>query len=95
MTFRKPSPELCQQLEETMENYDAVKRKMFGSPCFFVNRNMYCGVHQESIFIRLSEEDRIKVLEEFDEAAVFEPMEGRKMREYISLPPAVYDDEET
>ena len=95
MKFKKPSPELCQHLDEVMGSFDVQKRKMFGSPVYFVNRNMFCGVHQDAIFMRLSEGDREKLLEEFDEAQIFEPMEGRKMKEYIAVPEAVYDDPET
>lgn len=95
MEFKKPSPELCEHLDETMESFDTQKRTMFGSPVYFVNRNMFCGVHQDAIFMRLPEEDRETLLEEFDEAQVFEPMEGRKMKEYVAVPEAVYDDPET
>jgi len=95
MKFRNPLPELIEHLDETMGSYDAQKRKMFGCPVYFVNRNMFCGVHQDSIFMRLSEEDRKKIQEEFDEAQIFEPMEGRKMKEYMAVPEAVYDDPET
>jgi len=93
MKFRKPSPELSEQLGQAMMDFAVEKRKMFGCPAFFVNRNMFCGVFADSIFLRLSEEDRERVQEEFDEVSVFEPMEGRKMREYMALPAAVYDDE--
>jgi len=95
MKFKKPAPELCVHLDETMESFNTQKRKMFGSPVYFVNRNMFCGVHQDAIFMRLSKEDREALLEEFDEAQIFEPMEGRKMKEYVAVPEAVYDDPET
>ncbi len=77
-----------------MENFEVQERKMFGCPCFFVARNMFCGVFADTIFVRLSEEDRAALRSECDEAAQFEPMEGRPMREYMCLPAAVYDDEE-
>jgi TfoX/Sxy family transcriptional regulator of competence genes len=31
---------------------------MFGYPCAFVNRNMFAGVHQDSVFVRLGGEGR-------------------------------------
>ena len=64
------------------------RRKMFGCPCAFVNDQMFAGLHQESLILRLSEEDRQKLLE-MEGAMPFEPMAGRPMREYVVAPPAI------
>ncbi len=63
-------------------------RKMFGYPCAFFRGQMFAGLHQESMILRLSEEDRARFLA-LDGAAQFEPMAGRPMREYIVIPPAM------
>jgi len=49
------------------------------------------GVHQDDIFIRLSDRDRTEFLEP-DEARQFEPMPGRPMKEYVILPPVLLED---
>ena len=73
-------------LEDVLKPFDCEKRKMFGCPVYFVNNNMFAGVHGDTIMLRFSEDDRTELLETCDEAAPFEPMEGRIMKEYISLP---------
>jgi TfoX/Sxy family transcriptional regulator of competence genes len=70
----------------------AEKRKMFGYPCAFVNGQMFAGLFQSSMFIRLSTEDRAKLLE-LDGARKFEPMPGRPMREYIVIPESMLNEE--
>jgi TfoX/Sxy family transcriptional regulator of competence genes len=67
---------------------------MFGCPAYFVNNNMFTGAFQDSIFLRLSEEDRNKLSESYDEAEPFEPMQGRVMREYMVVPETIYNDSE-
>ena len=69
------------------------KRQMFGYPCAFVNGNMFTGLHQEALIVRLGEDDRKQLLDEAG-ARQFEPMPGRPMREYVALPEAVLDDRE-
>jgi len=86
MAWKKASAELIKLLEQSMVNYRCDRKAMFGSPTFFVNNNMFAGVHQDTIIIRLSEQDRQEIQSSYDEAAPFEPMEGRIMKEYIALP---------
>jgi len=69
------------------------RRKMFGCPCAFVHGQMFLGLFQESLFLRLSEGDRAELLSH-DEAAVFEPMPGRPMREYVTVPEGLLPDHE-
>ncbi len=88
-TWRK-SPE---QLVETFlaalpEDPRVERRKMFGYPCAFVNGNMFTGLHQENLIIRLGEEDR-RTLVEKEGAHIFSPFPGRLMKEYVSLPEAL------
>lgn len=58
MAWRKPSEELSIILVEALAGFDVPPRKMFGSPVYFVNDNMFVGVHQDSIMLRLRAEDR-------------------------------------
>ena len=61
---------------------------------YFANDNMFAGVFENDIFIRLSEQDRIKIISENDEIMTFEPVKGRVMKEYVVLPESLYNDPE-
>ncbi len=93
MKWEKASPELGKILAEAVIYLDAEKKIMFGSPVYTVNHNMFAGVHSTNIFLRLSETDRKKIKSEYDEAIPFEPLPGRIMKEYINIPPSLYEDD--
>jgi len=79
-------------LTTLLEPYNCTGRNMFGSLTYFVNNNMLTGVHEDVIFLRLSEEDREKIKKEFPSVTQFEPLEGKKMREYLVLDEEIYRD---
>lgn len=84
--WRPSPPELVALFEKVILSLpDAQSRKMFGYPCAFVNGNMFAGLHQENMLLRLSEEDR-NLLLSIKGAAPFEPMPGRAMKEYVTVP---------
>lgn len=64
------------------------RRQMFGYPCAFVSGNLFTGLHQDAMILRLSDVDRSEFLE-LEGAAIFEPMPGRPMREYVVVPPRI------
>jgi len=64
---------------------------MFGYPCSFVNGNLWIGLHEENLLLRLDDENRSALLE-LPEARPFEPLPGRVMREYVVVPPALLED---
>lgn len=68
---------------------ESEKRKMFGCPCWFLNGNMLAGTFQEDIFLRLGEADREDLLER-RLAKNFAPMNGRVMKEYVTIEKSVY-----
>lgn len=61
------------------------RRKLFGNPCGFVNGNLFTGVHEEQWIVRLSEPQREQLLG-MAGAAIFEPMKGRPMVEFVRVP---------
>jgi len=81
--WKEPNPELVDLLSMELQGLDCEFRKMFGSPAYFVNNNMFMGVHGEHIFMRLSQKDRETILEERDDVSPFVPREGRTMKEYV------------
>ena len=66
-------------------------RKMFGYSAAFVNGNMFAGLHEVGLVMRLPEKERAKFLG-LDGARQFEPMPGRVMREYVVAPDALADE---
>jgi TfoX/Sxy family transcriptional regulator of competence genes len=88
----KPNEDLMDLLATLVEPYNCTSKKMFGTLTYFINNNMMTGVHEDIIFLRLSEEDREKIKTEFPSVVQFEPLEGRKMREYIVLDEEIYRD---
>jgi len=87
MTWRKPSEDLVALLDEVVPQGEAAVefKPMFGGPCYWCGGNMFAAVHQESIIVRLGEQDRAELLA-VPGAHLFEPMEGRPMREYVVFP---------
>jgi TfoX/Sxy family transcriptional regulator of competence genes len=95
MEWKKVTPELKALLETSMSSFDCEKRAMFGAPTFFKNGNMFAGIHGDTIIIRLSEKDRREIVSKYKDASPFEPMKGRFMKEYISLPASIYNNKNT
>lgn len=60
-------------------------RPMFGNLAAFVNGNMFTGLFGEDLFVRLQDADRDRLIEQG--GADFEPMPGRAMKGYVTLPP--------
>jgi TfoX/Sxy family transcriptional regulator of competence genes len=68
-----------------------VRRKMFGWPAAFVGGWMFASLHRESIVVRLPEDDLAELLL-LPGAARFEPMPGRAMKGYGTLPRDLHED---
>ena len=85
MAWESASMDQSLVLEAALSHLDCQKRMMFGGPAYFVNGNMFSGVHGRSILLRLDEADREAIAAAHDQVGPFEPM-GRPMREYVALP---------
>jgi TfoX/Sxy family transcriptional regulator of competence genes len=92
--WRKPDEELVRLLDETIGGLESDApvdfRPMFGCPAYFTGGNLFAGVWQETVMLRLGEDDRAQVAAAGGRP--FEPMPGRKMKEYVALPPAMVAD---
>lgn len=67
-------------------------RPMFGNVAAFLNGHMFAGVLGDTVFVRLEAVDREEFLRGSG-SATFEPVKGRPMREYVTLPAAWGRDE--
>jgi TfoX/Sxy family transcriptional regulator of competence genes len=92
--WARPDENLVKLLDETVAGipFDGPVdyRPMFGCPAYFTGGNLFAGVWQETMMLRLSEEDRAEV--KAAGGVPFEPMPGRAMKEYVALPPAMVAD---
>ena len=89
--WRKPDEDLVRRLDETVAAIEfdlpVDYRPMFGCPAYFTGGNLFAGVWQETLMLRLSEDDRAAVTAAG--GGPFEPMPGRPMKEYVALPPSM------
>ena len=84
--FEKSSPELIARFDATAERFpEAERRKMFGYPALFVGGNLVTGLFAQRWMIRLPDDDRAELLA-LPGATPFEPMPGRSMKGYATLP---------
>ena len=91
--FRKSPPGLIARFDELAQLAGDTDRKlMFGYPVCVLRGNLFMGLHEDSLILRLAEADRAEFLGRYD-ARLFEPMPGRPMKEYIVVPPALVDDD--
>src|SRR5262245_20245670 len=86
MAWKKSSERLVTTFDAALPRDPRIERRtMFGFPCAFVNRNMFAGLHEERLFVRLDRLGRERLIS-VHEARPFEPMAGRVMREYVVVP---------
>jgi hypothetical protein len=91
--FAKSPPELIARFDELAPLAgDADRKMMFGYPVCVLRGNMFMGLHEDSMILRLGEADRAEFLGRYG-TGLFEPMPGRPMKEYVVVPPSLaYDD---
>ena len=60
-TFRKSPPELVARFDELASLAGTADRKqMFGYPTCVLHGNMFMGLHEDSLILRLAEPDRVE-----------------------------------
>ena len=93
MKLRKSPEALVATFDDVMPGPPATKRKMFGFPAGFVNGNMFMGLSEDSMILRLPPELREELIQRHG-AKHFAPMAGRMMKEYVALPESLIRDRE-
>lgn len=82
MPMPKPTAAALDTLEQALpDDARVVQKKMFGMPALFVNGNMFGGLFDDGITLRLPDA-RLAELRTIDGVSDFEPMEGRPWKEY-------------
>ena len=91
MKLRKSPQELVATFDEVMPGPPATMRKMFGFPAGFVNGNMFMGLFEDSMILRLAPESRDELIR-LHAGKPFAPMAGRVMKEYVVVPDLILRD---
>jgi TfoX/Sxy family transcriptional regulator of competence genes len=85
VVWRKSPPELVEAFLEALPCSPQVERRqLFGYPAAFVNGNMFAGLHQDDVLVRLSDAQQEMLLR--DGGSRWEPTPGRVMKDYLLLP---------
>jgi len=93
MKWMKAPEELKSLLDKAMSGIDCERRPMFGYPAYFINRNMFAGLFGAAVYFRLSAEQVTSLRKKYPSISVLEPMPGRPMKDYWSVPEALFRDE--
>jgi TfoX N-terminal domain len=90
MAWQKSKPELVARFDAALPDDPRVeRRKMFGYPAGFVNGNLFAGLHEQNVVVRLPGGLPAR-LRELADAAVFDPMgTGKGMKDWWVVPPAI------
>jgi hypothetical protein len=91
-SFAKSPPELQAAFAAALDRFpDSERRQMFGYPAAFVNGNLWTSLHLGNWVVRLPDAARTELLA-IPGATNFEPVPGRAMTGFATLPPSIRDD---
>jgi TfoX/Sxy family transcriptional regulator of competence genes len=93
MKWVKAPEALKAHIESLMQGVDCEKRPMFGYPAYFISKNMFAGLFQDKVFLRLSPEQVSNLRRVYPSLSALEPMPGRPMKDYFVIPESLYRDE--
>ena len=91
--WHKAPDDLVKRFSNALTSFPETERKkMFGYPAAFTNTQMFAGLFEDFMVLRLPVEE----LAEFKRqgARSFEPMEGRAMREYAVVPQDILENDD-
>jgi len=88
-TSGESPPELMARFDELAALATGAEcREVFGYPSCVRHGNMFMGLYEDSLILRLAEPDKAEFLSRYG-GQLFEPLPGRPMKEYVVVPPAV------
>jgi hypothetical protein len=91
-SFSKSPPALVERFRSVLGAYpDARQKPMFGFPAAFVGGNMATSLFRDQWVVRLPDGE-IEAARAAG-ASAFEPMPGRPMKGFVTIPPSDVDDD--
>jgi len=82
--WKRSPPELIELFAELNGPFECERKKMFGYPVCYVNGNMFCGLYEDRIILRLSSKEKEKALSDKELFGPFESM-GKIMKQYVTI----------
>lgn len=93
MAWQKSPPELIARFEAFLpDRFEVERRKMFGNHSAFANGNMFAGLFEDYMILRLGDAERA-VLTAMEGGGLFEPKPGHRMKEYARVPSTILADD--
>jgi len=84
MAWKKSPPELIAAFARVVPSGGGAERRpMFGYPAAFVNGNMFAGLHEDRLVLRLDDDGAVDAKR--CGAIDFEPMPGRRMSGWVAV----------
>ena len=77
------SAELDSKISSIVAEWNTTSKKMFGGTCRLLNGNMMCGVHKNSLILRLGEEEAERALRQPRVRAM--DITGKPMKGWVML----------
>jgi len=81
--WKKSPPELVSVFDRLVPARGVERRSMFGYPAAFVGGNMFAGLHEDRLVLRIDEEGAAEA--KAQGATDFEPMPGRRMAGWVAV----------
>ena len=89
--WKKSPPELVSVFDRLVPARGVERRSMFGYPAAFVGGNMFAGLHEDRLVLRIDEEGAAEA--KAQGATDFEPMPGRAMKGWVAVPQRLLTDD--
>ena len=88
MAWKKATEEINALHSSLVAPYPCQRRQMFGFQVFFINNNMFTGIYEDGMILRLPAAEQAQMMAANDEVTPFTP-QGRRMNEYVFIPEPV------
>jgi TfoX/Sxy family transcriptional regulator of competence genes len=90
--MKHADPERVVFLKETLAGIPCRIRPQFGCVACFAGDRMFAGVNGEDVYLRIGGEEREALAMQYPAVRTFEPLPGRRMNDYVVLPPEALAD---
>jgi hypothetical protein len=94
MKFDPAPPELVALFNAVLpvdHQHRTEPKKNLGYPSCFIGGHMFMGLFADKMILRLSPEDREELIAKG--GGIFEPVPGRPMKEYVTVPASVLENQ--
>jgi len=83
--FEKQDEQTARLFRELVAGSGCEERKMFGYAVGFIGGNMFAGVFADRLFFRVAAAEQVRMKAEIPGLRDFEPVKGRRMKDYLEI----------